>query len=109
MKVGMNVTIKLSAIDQARKFKSNRGEEFYDFTTFVDLDNKDQYDQNGFLTHKKKSKDEDYKSPIVGNVSVFWKDGEIVQGGTQAPQAPAGDFDNDSDIPFSNYETKLWV
>jgi hypothetical protein len=77
-------------------------------TTFIDLDQKDQYDNNGFIAHEKKEHEQG-NPPILGNVKVFWKDEGQAQQPQQRPQqapipnahsqsAPVDDFDDD--IPF---------
>ena len=114
MKVGIEVQIDVSKIDKARLYKGAKG-NYLTLTTFVNLDEKDQYENNGFITQKK-NKDEQGNMPILGNVKVFWTDGgqapqQAPQGGyqQQAPQqAPqqspmanlpkADDFSDD--IPF---------
>ena len=122
MKVGIEVQIDVKKIDKARLFAGKKG-TYLTMTTFVDLDEQDQYDNNGFISHKK-DKDEQGNTPILGNVKVFWKDQQQAPQQNyqqQAPQqqapvqqspmaqnpnasnpapqmAPADDFDDD--IPF---------
>jgi len=81
MKVGIEVQIDVSKIDKARLYKGAKG-NYLTLTTFVNLDEKDQYENNGFITQKK-NKDEQGNMPILGNVKVFWTDGG------QAPQQAA--------------------
>lgn len=113
MKVGIEVQIDVKKIDKARLYAGTKG-TYLTMTTFVDLDVKDQYDNNGFISHKK-DKDEQENTPILGNVKVFWKDQQQApqqyQQQTPQKQAPvqqspmsqnpnvsADDFDDD--IPF---------
>ena len=77
MKIGVEVSIDVTKIDKARLFQGQKG-KYLTMTTFIDIDNKDQYDNNGFIAHKK-NQDEQGNTPILGNVKVFWSDG----GGTQ--------------------------
>lgn len=99
MKVGIEVQIDVTKIEKARIFEGKKG-KYLTMTTFVDLDNQDQYGNNGMVTHKKEQNEE--RAPILGNSKVFWK-----EGGQQQPQQnqqaaqPAHD-DYSDDIPFAN-------
>lgn len=109
MKIGVSVKIDVTKIDKARLYKGKKG-TYLDLTTFIDLDETDQYDNNGFIAQaqtedERKSGAE--KPPILGNVRVFYKDesnrreeraGEY-QSGMQQAKAAADDF-GDSEIPF---------
>lgn len=98
MKIGVRIKIDVTNINKALLFQGKKG-TYLDATTFIDVDNKDQYDNNGMVTQD--AKQEGDKGPILGNVQVFWRDDQQQsQGGQQAAsqQAPASDFD--SDIPF---------
>ncbi len=109
MKVGIEIQIDVKKIEKARLYAGQKG-TYLTMTTFVDLDVKDQYDNNGFISHKKE-KDEQNNTPILGNVKVFWTDS---QQSAPAPQqqppaqrppsqaqayAPQQGIDN-SGIPF---------
>lgn len=84
MKVGIELRIDVTKIDKARLYKGEKG-TYLTMTAFVDLDQVDQYDNNGMITHKKE-KDEQVNAPILGNTKVFWKDD--VQHATPPQQAP---------------------
>ena len=114
MKIGVEVQIDVTKIDKARLYQGQKG-KYLTMTTFIDLDQKDQYDNNGFISHKK-DKDEQGNPQILGNVKIFWSDG----GGTQqsqqhtqqmpsqqladkrneSQQANNGSVDFDDSIPF---------
>lgn len=100
MKKGISVRIDVTKIDKSRLFQGKKG-TYLDLTTFVDLDEKDQYDNNGFVTQ---SATEDERKagvqlPILGNVKVFWEgEGQSNQAAAPEPTAP-GNFEEDS-IPF---------
>lgn len=100
MKVGIELSIDVTKIDKARLYEGKKG-KYLTATTFVDLDNVDQYDNNGFIAEKV-SKDEQEagtKGTILGNVKVFWK-GEG-QAKPQGKPQPSSSFEDDlSDIPF---------
>ena len=83
MKIGVEVQIDVTKIDKARLYQGQKG-KYLTMTTFIDIDQKDQYDNNGFISHKK-NKDEQENPPILGNVKVFWSD-------QQAPQQQQGGF-----------------
>ena len=102
--IGIEVSIDVTKIDKARLYKGAKG-TYLTLTGFVNLDEKDQYDNNGFITQKKhKDEPKDMKMPILGNTKVFWSDSAPQQ---QAPQQPAqpqsapnfDSFDDDS-LPF---------
>ena len=104
MKIGVEVQIDVTKIEKARLYTGAKG-KYLTMTTFIDLDNVDQYYNNGFIAHKK-GKDEQGNPPILGNVKVFWNDqgtsgGQSQQSQQAAPQqmAPQPD-DFDGDIPF---------
>jgi single-stranded DNA-binding protein len=109
MKIGVEVRIDVTKIDKARLYVGAKG-KYLTMTTFIDLDQKDQYDNNGFIAHEKKQHEEG-NPPILGNVKVFWKGEGLAQQPQQRPQTsnqpnprqqnnmPADDFEDD--IPFS--------
>src|SRR5690554_4205924 len=111
-KVGVRVKLDVSKIDKARLFRGQKG-TYLDCTAFIDLDEKGQYGDNGMVTQdvSKEEREQGVKGPILGNVTVFYRDdqpqqqapqqspgqqGAALYGGQQ--QAPAEDFDDT--IPF---------
>jgi len=116
MKIGIEVRIDVTKIDKARLYVGKKG-TYLTMTTFIDTDNPDQYENHGFIAHKKTKEESDNntKTPILGNCKVFYKD---TDGGSQhvhnkgmqqaqeavnAPQqAPQQSMDDDfiDDIPF---------
>jgi single-stranded DNA-binding protein len=99
-KVGIEVRIDVTKIEKARIYEGQKG-KYLTVTTFVDLDQQDQYGNNGMVTHKKEQGEE--RAPILGNAKVFWTDGGQQPQQPQQQQAPqqGGGFDDfDSDIPF---------
>ena len=94
MKVGLSVRIDVTKIEKKRLYKGSKG-TYLDLTTFVDTDEVDQYDNNGFISQSvdKEEREQGVKTPILGNVKVFYTDGSdqpIVQQATQITE----------DIPF---------
>ena len=107
MKYGIEIRLDVSKIDKARLYKGAKG-TYLTMTTFIDTDQKDEYENNGFISHKKE-KDEQGNTPILGNVKVFWSEQGQSQQSQQRPQtsnqpnpanhqAPVDDFDED--LPF---------
>jgi hypothetical protein len=108
-KVGIKLKIDVSKIDKALLFKGQKG-TYLDATVFVNLDNVDQYGNNGMITQdeKKENRDAGQNGPILGNCKVFWSESSSrpaapQQHSNHAPKGqtvPAGYDDFDSDIPF---------
>ena len=99
MKIGVSVKIDVTKIDKARLFKGEKG-TYLDLTTFINTDEKDKYDNNGFITQSPTKEEREAKTqmPILGNVRVFYTDGGQQQE-QQTPQSQGG-VDFDDDIPF---------
>ena len=97
MKIGLSVRIDVTKIEKARLYAGAKG-TYLDLTTFVDTEEKDQYENNGFISQSvdKEEREQGVQTPILGNVKVFFTDG--AQSGPQsAPQSKAV---IDEDIPF---------
>ena len=84
-KIGVNISINLSKLDKSRFFQGKNG-LYLDLTTFINLDEQDQYGKNGIVKQSTK-KDESVDLPIAGDVKVFWSDRRLPQ--QQAPQQAA--------------------
>lgn len=109
-KIGLSLKLNVSLIEKARLFKGAKG-MYLDCTTFVDLDNLDQYDNSGMITQDvtKEENDSGTRGPILGNCKVFWK-GEGKQQSQSTPhqsaqqqgqpQAAASSFADLEDIPW---------
>lgn len=98
-KVGISVRIDVSKIDKSKLYKGAKG-VYLDMTTFVDLDNQDEYENNGFISHSQTKEERDAggeRPKILGNVKVFWSDGATAS----APQPDMSIEELDEDIPFS--------
>lgn len=107
MKIGVNFKIDVTKLDKARFFQGSKG-TYCDLTAFIDLDNPNEYGDNGFITQsKKKEESKDIQLPIVGNSRVFWKDLAPTQQ-QQPPQevdpdagyVSLSESGEDDDIPF---------
>jgi len=114
MKIGVEISIDVTKLDKSRFYKGKKG-TYATLTAFIDIENTDQYDQNGFITQKRTKEEDESKTqlPILGNSKVFWSNGQqsapqqTAPSPPQAPsapvpqQAPANNFDDfDEDIPF---------
>ena len=80
-KLGISIRIDVTKLDKERFYKGDKG-TYADLTTFVDVDNVDKYDNNGFVTQSqtKEEREAGEKLPILGNSRVFYNDSK------QAPQ-----------------------
>ena len=100
MKIAVKIKIDVTKIDKARLFEGQKG-KYLTMTSFINLDEQDQYGNNGMVTHKKNQGEE--RAPILGNSKVFWRDDQqAYQNNPQpvhhAPQQSTDSFDDD--IPF---------
>jgi single-stranded DNA-binding protein len=100
MKIGVSLKINVMEIEKARLFQGKKG-DYLDATIFIDVDEKDQYGNNGMITQdvSKDEKAQGVKGNILGNGSIFWSDNSAPQQRSQPQQPPAMD-DFDDDIPF---------
>ena len=80
-KLGISIKIDVTKILKERLFQGAKG-TYVDLTTFIDTNNVDQYDNNGFISQSvsKDERDQGVKTPILGNCKVFFNDSQ------QAPQ-----------------------
>ena len=74
-KVGLEISIDVTKIDKQRLFQGQKG-TYLTITAFVDIDQKDQYGNNGMVTQKvsKEEQEQGVKGNILGNSKVFWTD-----------------------------------
>nr|BAR35110.1 hypothetical protein [uncultured Mediterranean phage uvMED] len=102
MSVGISIRINVEKIDKSRLYKGAKG-TYLDLTTFVDLDTKDQYDNNGFIKQStsKEERDAGVKTEILGNVKVFSNDNSAQQSkSAKVKQVIEQSNMMDDDIPF---------
>lgn len=100
-KIAVSIKIDVTKIDKSRLFKGEKG-TYLDLTTFIDLDQKDQYDNNGFISQSvsKEEKENNVQTPILGNCRVFWKEQGSTPQPSAQPQAGQALPDDDDSIPF---------
>ena len=107
MKIGVNLKIDVTKIDKTKLFVGQKG-KYLDATVFVDVDQQDQYGNNGMITQQlpKEEREAGGKGEILGNCKVFWKAESAshssphpnqtggVPGGAPSQSAPAEGFDD---------------
>jgi len=108
-KIGVELKIDVTKINKQLLFSGAKG-TYLDATVFIDIDEKDQYDNNGMITQKVPKDGVKNSGAILGNCKVFWTDGQSQQQRPQQPQAhPQGQpmgvsqqgMDSfDPDLPF---------
>ena len=82
MKIGVSVSLDVTKIDKSRMTQVTKKDgstaTYLNMTTFIDTDQQDQYENNGFIAQSQ-SKEEreagEERPPILGNVKVFYTDG----------------------------------
>ena len=94
-KIGVSFRIDVLKLDKARFYVGAKG-TYLDVTGFIDLDEKDQYGNNGFITQdcSKEERAQGLKMPILGNSKIFFTDAQQAPMGHHtppmaAPQRPA--------------------
>jgi hypothetical protein len=77
MKIGVRVKIDVTKIDKGRLYVGAKG-TYLDATVFIDPENPGQYGDHGMITQDvtKEEADQGVKGNILGNVTVFWKEGQ---------------------------------
>jgi hypothetical protein len=102
MKVGVSLSIDLKKLDLDRcpvvTKKDGTEARYLNLTTFINIAEKDQYENNGFISQSvdKEEREKGVQTPILGNVKVFFTDGA-----QSSPQsAPQSKAVIDEDIPF---------
>ncbi len=100
MKIGLSVRIDVSKIDKTRLYKGEKG-TYLDLTTFIDTEAKDKYDNNGFISQSvtKDERQANVQTPILGNVKVFYQEGQSSQPAA-SNSGPDYGYDDDLEIPF---------
>ena len=76
MKIGVNVSIDVTAIDKARLKAHQNGKTYLNMTVFIDPETPDNYGNHGMVTQdvSPEERQQQIKGPILGNAKVFWKD-----------------------------------
>ena len=71
--VGISASIDVSKIDKTKLIKGEKG-TYLNITAFVNLDEKDQYDNNGMITQSVTADEREAgtRGVILGNSRVFY-------------------------------------
>ena len=97
--VGISASIDVTKIDKSKLIDGKKG-TYLNITTFVNLDEKDQYDNNGMITQSvtQAEREAGTRGAILGNTKVFFRD----DGGSNTTSLKAKEgFDQVSeDVPF---------
>jgi len=113
MKIGVEISIDVTKIEKARLYQGKKG-KYINLTTFIDTEEVDKFDNNGFISHKqtKEEREAKTKTTIVGNCKVFYKEGAQQSYDNNQARKPAprqnqnnqdgghDSFDDNLDIPF---------
>tara|TARA_S200002703_G_scaffold148531_1_gene145333 strand:+ start:578 stop:904 length:327 start_codon:yes stop_codon:yes gene_type:complete len=72
-KIGITLSIDVTKIDKTRLYAGNKG-TYLDLTTFIDVEEEDQYGNHGFITQSmtKEEREEKVRLPILGNVRLIY-------------------------------------
>ena len=75
MKIGVSIKLDVKKILKEKLYVGAKG-TYLDLTTFIDTDQQDQYQNNGFVSQSisKEEKANGVQTPILGNCKVFWSD-----------------------------------
>ena len=94
MKVGVSVSIDLKKLDLERcpvvTKKDGTEARYLNMTTFIDTVEQDQYENNGFIAQSQSKEEREAggeRPPILGNVKVFYTDGESAPYNLTLPQS----------------------
>jgi|TARA_R100000541_G_scaffold640_3_gene4082 hypothetical protein len=96
--VGISASIDVSKIDKDKLIKGEKG-TYLNITTFVNLDEKDQYDNNGMITQSttKEEREAKVQGAILGNSRVFYTGDS---NGSQPQAKKEVVMQDDEDLPF---------
>ena len=96
--VGISASIDVSKIDKTKLIKGEKG-TYLNITAFVNLDEKDQYDNNGMITQSVTADERDAgtRGVILGNSRVFYT------GESSKPESSSKKevvVEEEADLPF---------
>lgn len=105
MKIGVSVSLDLKKLDLNRcpvvTKKDGTEARYLNMTTFIDTDQQDQYENNGFIAQSQSKEEREAgkeRLPILGNVKVFYTDGAAPAASKYAD--PVVNSPITEDIPF---------
>ena len=96
--VGISASIDVSKIDKTKLIKGEKG-TYLNITAFVNLDEKDQYDNNGMITQSVTADEREAgtRGVILGNSRVFYT------GESSKPESSSKKevvVEEEADLPF---------
>ena len=99
-KIGVSLNIDVTKIDKAHIYEGKKG-KYLTLTAFIDVDNQDEYGNNGMITQKlsKEAQDAGQKGAILGNSKVFWSEApQVLEAVASAPSFDSATLAEDT--PF---------
>jgi len=104
MRIGIKIKIDVTKIDKNRIFNGAKG-KYIDLISFIDTDKVGTFGDHGFVSQEvsKEEKDNGIKTPILGNVTVFYgleKKGSQPQSQGYQPNQQAGYVPPQDNCPF---------
>jgi len=87
MKVGIEIKLDVKKILKERLYQGAKG-TYLTMTSFIDSNSPDQYANHGFVAQSvtKEEREQGVKTPILGNIKIFWGPQENQGGGGYQPQ-----------------------
>lgn len=98
-KIGMNISIDVTKIDKVHLIEGKKG-KYLNLTAFINLDEEDQYGNNGMVTQglTKEARDAGEKGAILGNGKIFWREESAPKPQASVPSFSASEIAEDT--PF---------
>lgn len=96
-KIGISASIDVTKIDKSKLVQGRKG-TYCNITSFINLSEVDQYNNNGMVTQSVSSEEriEGVRGAILGNIKVFYNDSDDLP----KTKSPTGFDDMKDDIPF---------
>lgn len=101
MKIGFSASIDVTKIDKSKLVVGKKG-KYLNITSFFDVHNKDQYENNGMITESvsKEQREAGQRGTILGNIKVFYvNDDEVPNATPNNAQVEGADFGED-EVPW---------
>ena len=95
----ISANIDLTKIKKAKIYEGKKG-KYLNLTAFINLDEEDQYGNNGMVTQglTKEARDAGEKGAILGNGKIFWREDSAPKPQASAPSFSASEIAEDT--PF---------
>lgn len=104
MKIGFSASIDVTKIDKEKLVVGKKG-KYLNITSFFDVHNKDQYENNGMITESvsKEQREAGQRGTILGNIKVFYinEDDDVPTAPKQNAQVEGADIDDlEDEVPW---------